>query len=62
MSKDIKRRKILFEDVKYMCQLVHDKDYQSKEYSYKQVRKMFDVFVMGISEDELNTRYRTSTV
>ena len=62
MKRDITKRKTLLEDVKYMCQLVHVNNYDTKEYTYKQVREMFDVIVMGISEDEFNMRYRTSTV
>ena len=59
MKRDIKRRKILLEDVKYMCQLVHANNYDTKEYTYKQVREMFDVIVMGMSEDDYIRRYKT---
>ena len=59
MKRDIKRRKILLDDVKYMCQLVHPKEYQNQQYSYKQVREMFDVIVLGLSEDEFKQRYKS---
>ena len=57
MKRDIKRRKILLDDVKYMCQLIHPRDYKTKEYTYQEVREMFDVLVLGINEDEFKKRY-----
>ena len=59
MNRDITKRKTLLEDVKYMCQLLHSKEYQNQQYSYKQVREMFDVIVLGLSEDEFKQRYKS---
>lgn len=60
MKRDITKRKTLLEDVKYMCQLLHSKEYQNQQYSYKQIVEMFDVIVLGLSEDDFEQRYKTT--